>query len=105
MLPRYLLNFDFTHLKKSYSDFLVVDSSIVGLYTALKLLPQGEITILTKKALTESNTEYAQGGIAVALGNEDSPHFHLEDSLLRAGANFCGLQAFKVLFTEEPKCM
>jgi hypothetical protein len=39
MLPRYLLNFDLTHMQKSYSDFLVVDSGITGLYTVLKFYP------------------------------------------------------------------
>ena len=104
MLPRYLLNFDLTHLQKTYSDFLVVGSGIAGLYTALKLLPQGEITLLTKKALTESNTEYAQGGIAVALGDKDSPQLHLEDTL-KAGANFCDPQAVEILVSEGPKCV
>ena len=104
MLPRYLLNFDLSHLKKVYTDFLVVGSGIAGLYTALKLLSLGEVTILTKNKLTESNTEYAQGGIAVALGDKDSPSLHMEDTL-KAGANFCDPKAVEILVNEGPKCV
>jgi len=104
MLPRYLLNFDLSRLKKIYSDFLIVGSGIAGLYTSLKLSSLGEVAILTKNKLTESNTEYAQGGIAVALGDKDSPHLHMEDTL-KAGANFCDPKAVKVLVNEGPKCV
>lgn len=104
MLPRYLMNFELSHLKTFYSDFLVVGSGIAGLYTSLKLLSLGEVTILTKNKLTESNTEYAQGGIAVALGDKDSPHLHMEDTL-KAGANFCNPKAVEVLVNEGPKCV
>jgi L-aspartate oxidase len=102
--PRYLINFDLSKIKKVYTDFLIVGSGIAGLYTSLKLSPLGEVTIITKNKLTESNTEYAQGGIAVALGDKDSPHLHMEDTL-KAGANFCDPKAVEVLVTEGPKCV
>lgn len=104
MLLHYLINFDLCKLKKIYTDFLIVGTGIAGLYTSLKLSPQGEIILLTKSKIKESNTEYAQGGIAVALGDEDSPRLHLEDTL-KAGANFCDLKAVKILVTEGPKCV
>lgn len=104
MLPRYLINFDLPHLKKVYTDFLIVGSGIAGLYTSLKLLPEGKIILLTKNKLKESNTKYAQGGIAVAFGDKDSPCLHMEDTLM-AGANFCNPRAVKVLVTEGPKCV
>ncbi len=104
MTPRYLINFDLSSLERKYSDFLVVGSGIAGLYTSLKLLDKGIVTILTKNKLKESSTEYAQGGIAVALGNEDSPRLHMEDTL-KAGANFCDRQAVEVLATEGPGCV
>jgi len=62
------------------------------------------VTIITKNKLTESNTEYAQGGIAVALGDKDSPQLHMEDTL-KAGANFCDSQAVEILVNEGPKCV
>jgi L-aspartate oxidase len=104
MLPRYLVNFDLSNLKKVYTDFLVVGSGIAGLYTSLKICDKGEVILLTKSNLKEGSTEYAQGGIAVALGNEDSPRLHMEDTL-KAGANFCDPKAVEVLVTEGPKCV
>jgi len=104
MFPRYLINFDLSKINKIYTDFLIVGSGIAGLYTSLKLCNRGEVTLLTKSKLKESNTEYAQGGIAVALGDEDSPRLHMEDTL-KAGANFCDPKAVEVLVTDGPKCV
>ena len=104
MLPRYLINFDLSKIKKIYTDFLIVGSGIAGLYTSLKICDKGEVVLLTKSKLKESNTEYAQGGIAVALGDKDSPHLHMEDTI-KAGANFCDPEAVEVLVTEGPKCV
>jgi len=104
MLPRYLINFDISNIKKIYTDFLIVGSGIAGIYTSLKLCNKKEVILLTKSKLKESSTEYAQGGIAVALGDEDSPHLHMEDTL-KAGANFCDSKAVEVLVTDGPKCV
>src|SRR5680860_355971 len=104
MFPRYLVNFDLSKIRKIYTDFLIVGSGIAGLYTSLKLCDKGEVILLTKSSLKESNTEYAQGGIAVALGDKDSPYLHMEDTL-KAGANFCDPEAVEVLVTEGPKCV
>ena len=104
MFPRYLINFDLSKVKKIYTDFLIVGSGIAGLYTSLKIYDKGEVVLLTKSKLKESSTEYAQGGIAVALGDKDSPHLHMEDTL-KAGANFCDPEAVKILVTEGPKCV
>ena len=104
MIPRYLINFDLTKLKTIYTDFLIVGSGIAGLYTSLKIYDKGEVILLTKGSLKESSTEHAQGGIAVALGDKDSPYLHMEDTL-KAGANFCDPEAVKILVTEGPKCV
>ncbi len=104
MFPRYLINFNLSKIKKIHTDFLIVGSGIAGLYTSLKLCNKGEVILLTKSKLKESSTEYAQGGIAVALGDKDSPHLHMEDTL-KAGANFCDPEAVEVLVTEGPKCV
>jgi len=104
MFPRYLINFDLSKIKKIYTDFLIVGSGIAGLYTTLKIYDKGEVILLTKGSLKESSTEHAQGGIAVALGDEDSPRLHMEDTL-KAGAYFCDPKAVEVLVTEGPKCV
>ncbi len=80
-------------------DFLVLGSGIAGLYAALLAAPHGSTCIITKGAIRESNTRYAQGGIAAAVGADDSPERHLADTL-RAGAGLCDEAAVRVLVTE-----
>ena len=83
------------------TDFLVIGSGIAGLFTALKACDLGQVTVLTKKKIEDSNTGLAQGGIAAAVHEEDSPFLHLEDTL-EAGAGLCDPAAVNVLVTEGP---
>lgn len=83
-------------------DFLVIGSGIAGLYSALKLSSLGKVLLITKEKLRESNTEYAQGGIAAVTAVEDSPELHLRDTLA-AGDGFCSKKAVKILVEEGPK--
>ena len=81
---------------------LVIGSGITGLTIALELAEGGRgVAILCKGALSEGNTRYAQGGMAVALSAEDSPASHLEDTLV-AGAGLCERAAVDVLTAEAP---
>lgn len=84
-----------------YSDFLVLGSGIAGLFTALKAAEYGQVIVLTKKNIKDSNTDMAQGGIAAAVNEEDSPFLHLEDTL-EAGAGLCNIDAVDVLVREGP---
>ncbi len=84
-----------------YSDFLILGSGIAGLFTALKAAEFGQVTVLTKKSIKDSNTDMAQGGIAAAVNEEDSPFLHLEDTL-EAGAGLCDINAVDVLVREGP---
>ncbi|MDD4801769.1 MAG: L-aspartate oxidase [Syntrophomonas sp.] len=84
-----------------YTDFLVIGSGIAGLFTALKASAYGQVVVLTKKTLKESNTGLAQGGIAAAVHEEDSPFLHLEDTL-EAGAGLCDPEAVDVMVREGP---
>ncbi len=81
--------------------FVVVGSGIAGLWTARRLSEYGDVTIITKSQLCESNTEYAQGGIAVALLPADSPELHKQDTLA-AGAGLCDVPAVEMLTREGP---
>ncbi len=81
------------------TDFLIIGSGIAGLRAAIGLSPAGRVLILTKAEPTESNTGYAQGGIAAAIGDDDSPALHLEDTL-RAGDGLCDEAAVRVLVEE-----
>ena len=85
------------------TDFIVVGSGIAGLRAALELARAGaEVTVLTKDRREESNTEYAQGGIAVALSDDDEASSH-EDDTLAAGAGLCDERAVEVLVEEGPR--
>lgn len=83
------------------TDFLIIGGGIAGLFTALKASSYGEVIVLTKKTIEDSNTGLAQGGIAAAVHEEDSPFLHLEDTL-EAGAGLCNIEAVDVLVREGP---
>ncbi|HNN07271.1 MAG TPA: FAD-dependent oxidoreductase, partial [Leptospiraceae bacterium] len=87
---------------KKKTDFLVIGSGVAGLFCALKLARFGSVTIVTKKFDYESNTYYAQGGIASVFSNTDNPEIHLKDTL-EAGAGLCNPEAVRVLVEEGPE--
>jgi L-aspartate oxidase len=81
---------------------LIIGSGIAGLYVALRCHELGlRPTIVTKSRLEESNTRYAQGGIAAAIGPDDSPRRHYEDTV-RAGADLVDPAAARILTNEAP---
>lgn len=86
------------------ADVVVVGSGIAGLYAALLAAPHGKVVLVTKGALEESNTRYAQGGIAVALGSDDSPELHLRDTIA-AGDGLCDREQVARLTSEAPSCI
>ena len=83
-------------------DFLVIGSGIAGLRAALSLVDAGDVVILTKADPRESNTGYAQGGIAAAMGPDDSPELHARDTIA-AGDGLCVSEAVDVLVREGPR--
>jgi len=82
-------------------DYLVVGSGIAGLWFSLRAAEHGHVVILTKDAPEESNTSYAQGGIAAVLDPHDSFEQHVEDTL-RAGAGLCRREAVEIAVREGP---
>jgi len=82
--------------------YLVIGSGIAGLYLTLQLCRKGPVILLTKSSLTESNTYYAQGGIATALEPPDSPELHYQDTMM-AGAGLCDSEAVIALVHDGPK--
>jgi L-aspartate oxidase len=83
-------------------DFLVIGSGIAGLRAALSLAEIGTVVILTKADPRESNTGYAQGGIAAAMAADDSPELHARDTIA-AGDGLCVPAAVEVLVSEGPR--
>ena len=84
------------------SDFLVLGSGIAGLLSALKLARLGKVTLVTKKAAVESNTNYAQGGIAAVMSQVDSFDSHVRDTLI-AGADLCDEDVVRLTVAEAPE--
>jgi L-aspartate oxidase len=82
-------------------DFLVLGSGIAGLTFALKVAPHGSVAIVTKKDRAESNTNYAQGGIAAVTSREDSFEMHVRDTL-QAGAGLCKEDVVRTIVEEGP---
>jgi len=87
---------------KRDTDFLIIGSGIAGLRAAVDLAAAGDVTLLTKADPTESNTGYAQGGIAAAVGPDDHPDLHFADTMA-AGDGLCVADAVRVLVDEGPR--
>src|ERR1700690_4269185 len=88
-------------MKTKPFDYLILGSGIAGLSFALKVAPHGRVAILTKKDRAESNTNYAQGGIAAVTSKEDSFEMHMRDTL-EAGAGLCKESAVRTIVEEGP---
>lgn len=88
--------------KKYYSDFLVIGSGIAGLAFAIKASEFGTVHIVTKKKDSDSNTNYAQGGIASVISGNDAFENHIEDTL-KAGAGLCNKKAVEILVRSGPE--
>jgi L-aspartate oxidase len=82
-------------------DVLVIGSGIAGLTFALKVASHATVTLVTKKRRADSNTNYAQGGIAAVMSPSDSVELHVQDTL-RAGAGLCHEDAVRELVREGP---
>lgn len=83
------------------TDFLVIGAGVAGLRAAIELAGAGSVLVVAKDSLQESSSEYAQGGIAVALSDEDDISLHEADTLA-AGDGLCNPAAVRVLVSEGP---
>src|SRR5579872_5524154 len=84
------------------TDFIVVGTGVAGLRTAISLAEHGKVLAISKEKLTESNTNYAQGGIAVAFSDDDEIELHLQDTI-NAGDGIVNAEAARILVGEGPE--
>ena len=85
----------------NYYDYVIVGSGIAGLYTALLAKERGSVLVLTKGSIEDCNTRYAQGGIAAAIGKNDSFDLHYRDTIA-AGDGLCDPEMVRILVDEAP---
>ncbi|MFF2484471.1 L-aspartate oxidase [Paenibacillus sp. NPDC058071] len=103
MIPRYLVDLTLDDLPVVEKDVIIIGAGIAGLFTALRSSESGSsVLMITKKSLLDSNTRYAQGGIAAVFSEDDSPEYHRQDTLI-AGAGLCSDEAVSVLVHEGPQ--
>jgi L-aspartate oxidase len=86
----------------SEADFVVIGAGVAGVRAAIELASAGRVLVLAKKEVKDSNTQYAQGGIAAALSDEDEVSLHLQDTLV-AGDGLCLPEAVKTMVEEGPE--
>ncbi len=83
------------------TDFIVVGAGVAGLRAAIELASVGRVLVIAKDSLRESSSEYAQGGIAAALSDDDEVELHEQDTLV-AGDGLCDAEAVRILVEEGP---
>src|SRR5690242_17562349 len=83
-------------------DFVVIGSGIAGLSFALKAAKHGSVAVITKRKGSDTNTAWAQGGIACVTSDEDSFELHVRDTL-EAGAGLCNEAVVRAIVTEGPE--
>jgi L-aspartate oxidase len=90
-----------TPFQRISTDFVVVGAGVAGLRAAIELAPAGRVLVIAKDSLRESSSEYAQGGIAAALSDDDEVELHEQDTLV-AGDGLCDPEAVRTLVEEAP---
>ncbi len=88
-------------VQRVLTDFIVVGAGVAGLRAAIELAFAGRVLVIAKDSLRESSSEYAQGGIAAALSDDDDIQLHEQDTLI-AGDGLCDPEAVRILVEEGP---
>ncbi len=101
---RYLTSFDTSDLPQHRTDVLVVGSGIAGIVVALEASRTHTVALVTKATISETNTWYAQGGIAGAVGEADSIELHLADTLV-VGQGLCDEKVVRAVVGEAPQAL
>ena len=100
--PRYLAAFDPKSVPHHFVDVLIVGGGLAGLRAAIEIDPELRVLIVTKDALQQSSSVYAQGGIAGVIKPDDCFENHVEDTLI-AGCNLCDREIVEMVVREAPQ--
>jgi L-aspartate oxidase len=103
---RYIASFNSRNLPQMFTDCLVIGSGVAGIRAAIEASAFGMVSLVTKLGMFESNTTYAQGGVAVVLeaDEEDTPDLHIADTL-KVGCGLNDIEAVKTVITEGQTCV
>src|SRR5262245_34153631 len=101
-VPRYLVAFHPKRIPHHFVDVLVIGGGIAGLRATMAIDPRLSALVVTKDDIEESNSAYAQGGIASVLGDDDRFEDHIADTL-RAGAGLCDREVVEMVVREAPE--
>ena len=101
-VPRYLVPFHPKRIPHHFCDVLIIGGGIAGLRAAMQIDPRLSILVITKDTMEQSNSAYAQGGIASVIDPDDNFASHVEDTLI-AGANLCDREVVEMVVSEAPQ--
>jgi L-aspartate oxidase len=101
-VPRYLVPFHPKRIPHHFADVLIIGGGIAGLRAAMQIDPRLSLLVITKDAMEQSNSAYAQGGIASVIDPDDNFKSHVEDTLV-AGANLCDRDVVEMVVSEAPR--
>ena len=101
-VPRYLVPFHPKRIPHHFADVLIIGGGIAGLRAAMEVDPRLSLLVITKDTMEQSNSAYAQGGIASVIDPEDNFASHVEDTLI-AGANLCDRDVVEMVVSEAPR--
>ena len=100
--PRYLVPFHPKQIAHRFTDILIIGGGLAGMRAAIAVDPSLSVLVATKDEIRESNSAYAQGGIASVLDPEDRFESHVQDTLI-AGGELCDLETVKMVVEEGPQ--
>ena len=101
-VPRYLVPFHPKRIPHHFADVLIIGGGIAGLRAAMEIDPRLSLLVITKDTMEQSNSAYAQGGIASVIDPDDNFASHVDDTLI-AGANLCDPEVVEMVVSEAPQ--